>query len=93
MKEMILSRVMNILGLLREIKKEHRLMAVLLLLWSIITNVFSIPEISTGINMSVPIMIVISMIAFLILLYLSWWLLERLWQRVGLPAIGSLVLQ
>jgi hypothetical protein len=84
---------LNLLNLIYEIKKEHRLMIVLMLLWSIITHVFSSPEFSAGINQSVPIMIVIGLMTFLILLYLAYWLLERFWQRVGLPGIGSMVLQ
>lgn len=84
---------MNLINLIYEVKKEHRLMIGLMLLWSIVTNVFSSPEFSAGINQSVPIMIVIGLITFLILLYLAWWLLERFWQRVGLPGMGSMVLQ
>jgi hypothetical protein len=93
MKELIMNRATYVLNLLNEIKKEHRLMIVLMLLWSIVTNLFSSPEFSAGINQSVPIMIVISLITFLILLCISYWLLERFWQRVGLPGIGSMVLQ
>jgi hypothetical protein len=84
---------LNLLNLLYEVKKEHRLMMGLMLLWSIVTHLFSSPEISTGINQSVPIMIVISLMTFLILLHLCWWLLDRFWQRVGLPGIGTMVLQ
>ena len=83
---------MTLVNLLCEIKKEHRLVVVLMLLWSVITNVFSSPEMSTGINQSVPLMVVLSLISFLLLLELSWWLLNRLWQRVGLPEIDSMVL-
>lgn len=68
-------------------------MLALMVLWGIITNLFSSPEMSTGINQSVPIMIVIALITFLILLYLCWWLLERAWQRVGLPGVRVMVLQ
>lgn len=93
MKTLLLSRAGYVLNLLNEIKKEHRLMLVLLALWGIVTNLFSSPEMSAGINQSVPIMIVIALITFLILLYLCWWLLDRYWQRVGLPGIEILVLQ
>ena len=93
MKELLLSRATYVLNLLNEIKKEHRLMLVLMLLWGLVTNFFSSPEFSAGINQSVPIMIVIALITFLILLYLCWWLLERFWQRVGLPGIEMMVVQ
>lgn len=93
MKELLLSRAGYALNLLNEIKKEHRLMLVLLLLWGLVTHWFSSPEFSAGINQSVPIMIVIALITFLILLYLCYWLLERFWQRTGLPGIEIMVLQ
>ncbi|MBB5441288.1 hypothetical protein HDC92_004995 [Pedobacter sp. AK017] len=83
---------MNLINLVNEVKKEHRLVVVLMLLWSVITNVFSSAEMSAGINQSVPLMVVLSLITFLLLLELSWWLLNRLWQRVGLPGIESMVL-
>lgn len=93
MKALLLSRAGYALNLLNEIKKEHRLMVVLLLLWGLVTNWFSSPEFSAGINQSVPIMIVIALITFLILLHLCYWLLERFWQRAGLPGIEIMVLQ
>ncbi|MBB5436506.1 hypothetical protein HDC92_000170 [Pedobacter sp. AK017] len=83
---------MNLINLVNEVKKEHHLVIVLMLLWSVITNVFSSAEMSAGINQSVPLMVVLSLITFLLLLELSWWLLNRLWQRVGLPGIDSMVL-
>jgi len=93
MKTLIISRLTQTLHLINDVKKEHHLMLALMVLWGIITNLFSSPEMSTGINQSVPIMIVIALITFLILLYLCWWLLERAWQRVGLPGVRVMVLQ
>lgn len=93
MKELLMSRANYVLSVLNEIKKEHRLVMVLMMLWSVVTHFFSSEEFSAGINKSVPIMIVIGLITFLILLYLSWWLLERFWERVGLPGIGTMVVQ
>jgi len=93
MKALLFSRAGYALELLNNIKKEHRLMVVLMLLWCLVTNFFSSPEFSAGINQSIPIMIVLALITFLILLYLCYWLLERYWQRVGLPGIEIMVLQ
>lgn len=93
MRDFILNRATYALNTLVDIRKEHRLVLVLMLLWAAVTHLMSSPEMSSGINQSVPIMIVISLITFLVLLYVSWWLLERFWQRVGLPEIGSIVLQ
>ena len=65
----------------------------LMVLWSLVTEFFSSPEISTGINQSVPILIVLGLISFLVLVHLCWWLLHRFWLGIGLPALGSMVLQ
>ncbi|WP_316813967.1 hypothetical protein [Pedobacter heparinus] len=83
---------MNVINLVNEVKKEHRLMVGLMLLWSIVTELFSSPEMSTGINQSIPLMVVLSLITFLLLLELSWWLLTRFWLRVGLPGVDSIFL-
>ncbi|WP_316789589.1 hypothetical protein [Pedobacter frigoris] len=91
MKTFIMNRGLHILNLLNEVKKEHRLVMLLVLGWELITRFFSSPEISTGINQSVPIMIVIAIISFLIVLELIWWLLGRFWLRMGLVSIDSLV--
>ncbi|MNL58094.1 hypothetical protein D3C87_1817040 [compost metagenome] len=48
---------------------------------------------SVGINQSIPLMVVLSLITFLLLLELSWWLLQRFWMRVGLPGMDKMVLQ
>jgi hypothetical protein len=93
MKEILMNRGIYLWNLLNGVKKEHRLMLSLMALWSVVTEFFSSPEISTGINQSVPIMILLSLISFLVLVHLCWWLLDRFWVSVGLPGLGSMVLQ
>ncbi|WP_285054547.1 hypothetical protein [Pedobacter ginsengisoli] len=93
MKEILMNGGIHLWNLLNGVKKEHRLMLSLMALWSVVTEFFSSPEISTGINQSVPIMIVLSLISFLALVHLCWWLLQRFWLSVGLPGLSSMVLQ
>lgn len=93
MKEILINRGIYLWNLLNGVKKEHRLVLSLMVLWSVVTEFFSSEEISTGINQSVPIMIVLGLISFLVLVHLCWWLLQRFWVSVGLPGLGSMVLQ
>ena len=93
MRTILMNRGIQLWNLLNGVKKEHRLMLSLMVLWSVVTEFFSSEEISTGINQSVPIMIVLSLISFLVLVHLCWWLLQRFWMSVGLPGLGSMVLQ
>jgi hypothetical protein len=92
MKTLIINRGLYLLNLLMGVKKEHRLLVVLMVLWGVVTRFWSSPEMTAGINESVPLMVVISLISFLILLELVWWLLNRFWLRVGLPGLEVLVI-
>lgn len=89
---LIINRGLYLLRLLWGVKKEHRLLVVLVVLWGVVTRFWSSPEMTTGINESVPLMVVLALISFLILLELVWWLLNRFWKRVGLPGIEVLVI-
>lgn len=88
----LLNLLMRIKSLLMGIKKEHRLLVVLMVLWGLMTEFWSSPEMTAGINESVPLMVILALISFLILLELVWWLLNRFWNRVGLPGIEVLVI-
>ncbi|WP_084237600.1 hypothetical protein [Pedobacter africanus] len=83
---------MNLIGFLNEAKKEHRLFVLLMLIWGGITSFLDNPEMTTGINQSVPLMVVLSLVTFLLLLELSWWLFIRFWLRMGLPGMDRMVL-
>jgi hypothetical protein len=91
MKTLIINRGLHLLNLLMGVKKEHRLLMVLMVLWGVVTRFWSSPEMTAGINESVPLMVVLALIGFLILLELCWWLLNRFWNRVGLPGLEVLV--
>jgi hypothetical protein len=83
---------MSLISFLNEAKKEHRLFVLLMLIWSGITSFLDNPEMTAGINQSVPLMVILSLITFLLLLELSWWLFIRFWLRMGLPGMDIMVL-
>ena len=83
----------SLTNLVNEVKKEHRLFGILMLAWGMITCFLSKPEMSIGINQSIPLMVVLGLITFLLLLELSWWLFNRFWLRVGLPGMEHMVVQ
>ncbi|WP_316812837.1 hypothetical protein [Pedobacter heparinus] len=83
----------NLINLINEVKKEHRLFGLLMIAWGMITAFLNSPGMTSGINQSVPLMVVLSLITFLLLLELSWWLFTRFWLRVGLPGMEHMVVQ
>jgi hypothetical protein len=87
MRQILIKRGLYLLELLMGVKKEHRLLGVLMVLWVLVTMFWSSPEMSTGINESVPLMVVLGLISLLVLLELAWWVFNRFWLRVGLPGI------
>ncbi|MES2455598.1 MAG: hypothetical protein V4594_08665 [Bacteroidota bacterium] len=92
MKKIVLNGSVDLWNLLIGIKKEHRLVLVLMGIWGMVTRFWSSPEMTVGINESVPLMVVLGLISFLILLELVWWLLNRFWLRLGLPGLEVLVI-
>lgn len=93
MKEIIINRWMFLLRAVLQAKKEHHLMGILLVLWVVVTLFFSSPELSAGINQSIPLMVVLSMITYLILMEISLWLFNRFLMRMGCPPIEEMVLK
>jgi len=87
MKKIVLNGSVDFWNLLMGVKKEHRLLVLLMVLWGMVTRFWSSPEMTAGINESVPLMVVLGLITFLILLELVWWLLNRFWLRLGLPGL------
>jgi hypothetical protein len=87
MRQILIKRGLYLLELLMGVKKEHRLLGMLMVLWVLVTVFWSSPEMSTGINESVPLMVVLGLISLLVLLEMAWWVFNRFWLRVGLPGI------
>jgi hypothetical protein len=92
MKEIVMNRGVDLWNFLMGVKKEHRLLVVLMVLWGMVTEFWSSPEMTAGINEGVPLMVVLALISFLVLLELVWWLLNRFWNRLGLPGLEVLVI-
>jgi hypothetical protein len=93
MREIIINRGIFLLRGFMHAKKEHHLMGVLLVIWVIISLLFSSPELSSGINQSVPLMVVLALITYLILMEMSLWLLNSFLIRMGCPPIDKIVLK
>jgi len=45
------------------------------------------------IDQNILLLVVLSVIAFLVLVGLCWWILDRFWRGIGLPGVGLMVLQ
>jgi hypothetical protein len=72
----------------------YRLVAVLLLLWAVGQHLIIRNDPMTGfIDPNIWLLLLLSMIAFLVITGLCWWLLQKLWMSLGLPALGSMVSQ
>lgn len=89
---MMINSLYRFYELVLEVRKEHRLVFLLLGLWGLVTRFFSSPEFSLGINSSVPVLVLIGLLTFLVTVHLCWWLLERFWRRSGLPDLAVMVL-
>lgn len=93
MKELLINRGIFFLRSIAEAKKEHHLLGLLLVLWVMISLFFSSPEMTAGINQTIPLLVVIGLITYLILLETSLWLFNRFLERMGYPSIQEMVLQ
>lgn len=95
MKNLILKQVgLSPLGFIMEAKKEHWVFGLLLLIWLAIPRVLQDPEQTAAyIEKSTVPLVMLSLISFMVVLGLCWWLLQRFWMSLGLPAIGEMVSQ
>lgn len=77
-----------------EIVKAILLFIILLLLWPIVQHVVLSNDITAGyVDPSILVLIVLAMICFLGILFLSWVLLRWFWRLAGLPGFNDMVLQ
>jgi len=66
----------------------------LLLIWFTAPKIMQFEDSNTGyIDPSIWLLVLLALISFLILLPLCWWLLQRFWMVIGLPALGLMVSQ
>lgn len=72
----------------------YMLVAVLLLLWAAGQHLIIRNDPSTGfIDPNIWLLCVLGLIAFVVVTGLCWWLLQKFWMSMGLPALGNMVLQ
>lgn len=70
------------------------LFVVLLLLWTLAPVLLQrIDQTAGSIDQSIWLLVILSMISFLLLVALSWWLLHHFWTMLGLPNLSYLVSQ
>jgi len=70
------------------------LFVVLLLLWTVAPVLLQrIDQTAGSVDQSIWLLVILSMISFLLLVALSWWLLHHFWTVLGLPNLSYLVSQ
>ncbi|MBE9601875.1 hypothetical protein [Pedobacter sp. MC2016-24] len=72
----------------------YLVLALLIGLCPVLSNMIRGADETTGyIDPNIWLLILISLISFMIVAGLCWWLLQQFWTSMGLPAIESMVLQ
>ena len=67
---------------------------ILMALWLVMPKMIRFYDQTAGIvDSGIWILILLSLISFMMVSALSWWLLNRFWVSLGLPALGTMVLQ
>ena len=80
------------LGPVGGLKKEHALLGGLLALWGVSPELVKLIDSTAGyIDQSIWLLVVLSLISFMMVVGLCWWLLQRFWTSMGLPQIGRMV--
>ncbi|MBB5438523.1 vacuolar-type H+-ATPase subunit I/STV1 [Pedobacter sp. AK017] len=70
------------------------LLGILLLLWPLVRQLLMHSDPTAGyIDQSIWLLVLFSMICFMLVTGLCWWLLQRFWLSLGLPALGDMVEQ
>lgn len=65
---------------------------ILLSIWAFAPiGLYKIDQTAAGVDQTIWLLILLSLIAFLLVAALCWWLLERFWQMAGLPSFTILV--
>ncbi len=70
------------------------LLVMMLLLWPLVQRVVQFNDVTVGyIDPNIWLLILLSFIAFLMMVGVVWWLLQRYWVTFGLPAVRNMVSQ
>jgi hypothetical protein len=73
---------------------SYLLFGLLLLLWPLLQHLLMGSDPTVGyVDPNIWLLILLSLICFLLVTGLCWWLLQQFWMSLGLPALGSMVLQ
>lgn len=74
--------------------KHHLLFLFLLFLWCFAPPWLRVFDETAGnIDQSIWLLVLLSLISFLLVVGLCWWLLQRVWQLIGLPLFSDMVSQ
>ena len=77
-----------------EIWKVAMLFMILMVSWPLIQGLVQHLDLTAGyVDPSILVLVVLSLICFLGMIGLSWWLVKRFWMALGLPCLGGMVLQ
>lgn len=72
----------------------YLLLLILILLWPIGQGLIMAADPTIGfIDPNIWLLLLLSLIAFLLITRLCWWLMQSFWRSLGLPELGNLVLQ
>jgi hypothetical protein len=89
--------VLNMKGFGRgtaEVLKVLLLFVVLVLAWPVVQRMVGGWDVTAGhVDPGILVLVVLALICFLGMVFLSWWLLQRFWLVFGLPAWGGMVLR
>ena len=77
-----------------KIPETAPLLIILIMLWPVATRLISNGDATAGyLDPSIWLLVLMSVICFLALVGLCWWLLDRIWGSLDLPNLKDLVLQ
>lgn len=72
----------------------YLVMGLLILLWPVMRGIINGTDETAGyIDPNIWLLILISLICFMLITGLCWWILHQFWTRLGLPELGTMVLQ
>lgn len=70
------------------------LFSLLLMVWfTVSSHIHQLDPTATVIDQGMWLMVILSMISFLLIVALCWWLLSHFWVMMGLPTLSSMVSQ
>lgn len=72
----------------------YLILGLLILLWPVMRRIINGTDETVGyIDPNIWLLILISLICFMLIIGLCWWVLHQFWMSLGLPALGNMVLQ